>query len=68
MDYIYLTLELPHLTGEQAASFQQMLYAFVNAFDDYYLYDIKRYYQSFTEEAKPVRSFLLDEPSSDPPF
>lgn len=68
MDYIYLTLELPHLTGEQAASFQQMLYAFVHAFDDYYCYDIKRYHQSFAEEVKPMRSSLLDEPPSDPPF
>lgn len=68
MDYIYLTLELPQLTGEQAASFQQMLYAFVDAFDTHYDYAIKRYHQSYVEQSQPMPSSLVDERLDDPPF
>jgi hypothetical protein len=45
VEYTTLTIELPRLSGEQAAMVQQTLYAFLDAFDTYYCFAIERYHQ-----------------------
>ena len=50
MEFMTLTIELPRLSGEQAAMVQQTLYSFLDAFDTYYSFAIERYHQN---EANP---------------
>jgi pyrroloquinoline quinone (PQQ) biosynthesis protein C len=50
MDYSYLEIQIPRLSDEQAAGFQQVFYAFMEAFDTQYCYAIERYYRSFSEQ------------------
>lgn len=67
MDYQYITIELPVLSDEAAASVQTFVYKIMNAIDEHYYQQIKRYYKyesrnSFIEEEHPPQN--LD----DPPF
>lgn len=66
MEYTTLIIELPRLSGEQAAMVQQTLYSFLDAFDTYYAFDIERYHQ---DDANPdyinniVKKLLLNDES-----
>jgi len=45
LEYTTLTLQLPQLSGEQAAAIQNVIYAFLEAFDAHYCFTIERYYK-----------------------
>lgn len=67
MDYQYITIELPVLSDEAAASVQTFVYKVMNAIDEHYYQQIKRYY---VYESR--NSFIDDHPAQenldDPPF
>jgi hypothetical protein len=50
MEFTTLTIEIPLLSGEQAAMMQQTLYAFLDAFDEYYAFAIERYHQGLSNQ------------------
>jgi len=50
MEFTTLTIQLPHLSGEQAAQVQQTLYAFLDAFDTHYCFAIERYHQDLSSQ------------------
>jgi hypothetical protein len=63
MDKLYLTLEMPPLDGETAASIQAFLYALIDAFDAQYCYSIERYYSELRRTL-----ILLNKPNDQDPF
>ena len=52
MEFTTLTIEIPLLSGEQAAMMQQTLYAFLDAFDEYYCFAIERYHQELSNQER----------------
>jgi hypothetical protein len=68
MKYQQITIELPALSDEAAASVQNFIYRVMSAIDEHYYQQIKRYYKyesmsSFIEEDHPLQENL-----DDPPF
>ena len=45
MNRTVLTIEIPELSDEAAASIQNMLYSMMDTFDAQYCYQIERYYR-----------------------
>lgn len=45
MNQTVLTIEIPELSDEAAASIQNMLYSMMDTFDDQYCHQIERYYR-----------------------
>lgn len=50
MEFTTLTIEIPRLSGEQAAMVQQTLYAFIDAFDSLHCLAIERYHQDMLNQ------------------
>lgn len=67
MEYLYLTIELPRLSGEQAHAIQQTLYAFLDAFDTHYCFAIERYHKD-TSNPDYNNSPIVQTEDNDPPF
>lgn len=67
MEFTYLDIQIPRLTDEQAAVFQQFFYAFMDAFDTQYAHVIERYYQSYQEQCQHPQ-ILNDLTSTEDPF
>ena len=45
MTHTVLTIEIPELSDEAAASIQNMLYSMMDTFDTQYCHQIERYYR-----------------------
>lgn len=67
MKYQQITIELPALSDEAAASVQNFIYRVMTAVDEHYYQQIKRHYKY-----ESMSSFIEDHPSQenldDPPF
>jgi hypothetical protein len=68
MEYTYLEIQIPRLSDEQAAVFQQFFYSFMDAFDTQYLHAIERYYQSCSEQQSSHSQILKELLSEGDPF
>jgi hypothetical protein len=67
MNYQHLTLELPALTDEAAASLHKFVEALMYAVDDQYYKQIHRYYANKLEDML-ADSQSIQKPLDNPPF
>lgn len=72
MEFTTLIIEIPHLSGEQAAMMQQTLYAFLDALDSHYCFAIERYHQDLLNQQhnnnRLINNLAHELLSSDDPF
>jgi hypothetical protein len=67
MEKLTLSIDMPSLDGETAASLQAFFYALIDAFDAQYCYLIERYYSHSSQN--PHGSSLIQEcPEHQDPF
>ena len=72
MEFTTLSIEIPRLSGEQAAMMQQTLYAFLDAFDACYCFAIERYHQDLYNQEhinnSQINNLVHELLNSDEPF
>ncbi len=67
MDKLLLSIKMPTLDGETAASLQAFFYALINAFDAQYCYLIEQYYSQSTQNPQSP-SLIHELPEHQDPF
>jgi len=69
MNQTVLTIEIPELSDELAASIQNMLYCMMDTFDTHYCHQIERYYRMERYRRGPPSNTGFSTPNdNDHPF
>ena len=68
MRYQNITIELPALSNEAAASVQNFIYRVMNAIDEHYYQQIKHYYKYESIDYFIEENHTKQENLDDPPF